>query len=1018
MMAVTDLAFERWKRQAAEADILAVAQRAPIGAKLKKKAREFVGPCPACGGTDRFSINPAKRVFNCRGAEGGDVIAMMMHVTKRPFVEACEIINGSPPPAADSQVDQVELEREAAERAAAAAAQLELRLAGENTYRQRERKIGYEIYARAAPWMGSSVDGYWVQRGLTLPPTPAGHVDRVRCVEQLPYWIDGSEIHRGPALVAPIVDAGRIFRGLHITYLDLAQPKGKLVLEHKDELVDAKKVRGSQLGFSIDLIGPAEPEQLVLGEGIEKTIAVHNGMAAAGVALERTGFRSAINLDNLGGPHLRTVRHPTDKDKAGRPRRVPGPEPDLGKPAIAIPDSVTDLVLLGDTTSDRFRVLCAITRAARRYARPSRTIRVAWAPPGKDFDDLLRGVAGEDRAIALSAIAAIVDQALPADVAIAELETMLSARGSAPHEKLSRRRQPARPHSSFSSTTSAAPPAAGEAPGSSDPPAAAASAAPSAARSSTKSASSQTGGSSRVSAGVRGGRGGRRDDDDPAVLDRRLAFFPLTDLGNAERFRERNRGRLIWCAAIGWFWWDGRRWSREGADERVKIAEHECVRGIQRESAAIEGTKADILIDTGKKEPVRFSVLIRRWGRTSESNSKLVPISKHAAAYLAVQPAQLDADPFAINVLNGTLYVGKLFPGYVDFREHDAGAYITKLAPVTYDPEAPRARFDQFIHEVQPNATSQRTLQQWAGYSLTGDVGEQKLAMFYGTGKNGKSVFEDVTSFVAGDYSESVPIETFLAEGRGRNAGQATPDLAILPGVRKLRTSEPKKGAALDEALIKLATGGEPILARHLNRDYFKYYPAFKLTISGNYRLRITGADEGIWRRIVLVPWPVQIAEAKRDPQLTVKLRGEASGILNWMLDGLRDWLDHGLTLGEDVAAATAEYRRDSDQLGRFIEACVEIAPGERVQSSKLHEVFNAWSKASSMNEWKGRSFSDAMTERGFKKDKSSVMYFLDIKLVKTVNDFLDHEGRPLKADAGAAASSQGGARGDDDLEF
>jgi putative DNA primase/helicase len=187
-------------------------------------------------------------------------------------------------------------------------------------------------------------------------------------------------------------------------------------------------------------------------------------------------------------------------------------------------------------------------------------------------------------------------------------------------------------------------------------------------------------------------------------------------------------------------------------------------------------------------------------------------------------------------------------------------------------------------------------------------------------------VLIDAVSYVAGDYGETVPIETFLDHGKSRSAGQATPDLAILPGVRMLRTSEPEKNSKLAEAMVKLVTGGEPIQARHLNRDFFKFYPQFKLTISGNYRPTISGADEGIWRRLRLVPFDVTIPKEERDIHLADKLRARPRGILNRLLDGLRLWCDKRLIEPEDVAKATAEYRSDSDAFGRFAATCLEAA--------------------------------------------------------------------------------------------
>jgi putative DNA primase/helicase len=197
--------------------------------------------------------------------------------------------------------------------------------------------------------------------------------------------------------------------------------------------------------------------------------------------------------------------------------------------------------------------------------------------------------------------------------------------------------------------------------------------------------------------------------------------------------------------------------------------------------------------------------------------------------------------------------------------------------------------------------------------------------------------------------------------------------------------------------MVKLVTGGEPIQARHLNRDFFKFYPQFKLTMSGNYRPTISGTDEGIWRRVRLVPFNVTIPKEERDIHLAEKLRLEASGILNRMLDGVRVWCDKGLHEPEDVLQATAEYRSASDPLGRFLATCVVDSKGDRVQSSVLHQVYEAWCKSSGENAWKNRGLSLALDERGYKRKQSDVVWWLDVKLIKSVNDFVDHEGNPIR---------------------
>lgn len=118
---------------------------------------------------------------------------------------------------------------------------------------------------------------------------------------------------------------------------------------------------------------------------------------------------------------------------------------------------------------------------------------------------------------------------------------------------------------------------------------------------------------------------------------------PCTDLGNAERFRDRNRGRFIYTAAFGWFWWDGQRWSREGVDHKVKIAEHDCVRAIADEARALRGTKHDTVIGRGRAGTrIRRSDELLGWGLASQVASKMEAIARCAAPYLTVEPTNLD----------------------------------------------------------------------------------------------------------------------------------------------------------------------------------------------------------------------------------------------------------------------------------------------------------------------------------------------------------------------------------------
>ena len=565
------------------------------------------------------------------------------------------------------------------------------------------------------------------------------------------------------------------------------------------------------------------------------------------------------------------------------------------------------------------------------------------------------------------------------------------------------------------------------------------------------------GGTAAETSGTPGG-GGRIVADRSDVLDRQCGLFGMTDLGNAERFNARHGWRFRFCPELGWFVWDGRRWEllseeKDKVPGRVLLAVFDTVRSIWNEAEAVEasGTPRELGEDADDAEREANALCLNRFirwkgsgdnavaiyladelrahAKSSEGAQRIGCIANLAKSFANVSIAAnaLDVDRMAINVLNGTLRIvragrrwvlrdGRLCevadgnaPGIV-LDKHRPEDLISKVANVTFDPAAASPIYDGFLDTVQPEPSMRRFLHQWGGLSLTGDIGEQKLVFHYGMGRNGKSTLNDLWGTIAGDYGATIAIETFLDQGRGRKGGEATPDLARLPGVRFLRTSEPEKGAKLAEALIKLVTGGEPIDARHLNKGFFTFLPSFKLSVQGNHKPKITGHDDGIWRRMLLVPWTVQIAKEEIDASLPEKLRREASGVLNRLIEGLLDWRAGGLTTPEEVMSATAKYREQSDQLGRFLADCTAVEEGARAKSSVLFALHQAWAKATGAAEWQQVGFTKAMEDRGFEKKTSNGVQWLNLRMTKSPEDFTEQTN-----DGGDERRWQGDPGRDDD---
>lgn len=379
---------------------------------------EHVGPCPACGGTDRFGIH-STRGWVCRGsADGGgkDGISLAAHLgghdvkTRDGFLAACADALGQPVPDGrdEDEAARSARERELASRRADAKAKQVREAKASADFRERERGKARGKWVHAAPIApGDPAWRYLTARlgGHAVPTLPV-----VRVIASETYWHgkdergNGIDIHVGPAIVAPFVDPNWQIIGCHLTWLDSKGPKGRPELWDHDERLPTKKMRGSKKGGLIPLIGwdldrdglirpQAHRHRLVIGEGIENVLAVATAEGPDPSAL----YAAAGDLGNLAGPAdpKSAFSHPTLKKETAsglRPQRVQGPEPRSEQgpdDAVQVPDFVREVLLVADGDSEPYATAAAMLRAERRIAGAGRTVATAWPPPGCDFADML-----------------------------------------------------------------------------------------------------------------------------------------------------------------------------------------------------------------------------------------------------------------------------------------------------------------------------------------------------------------------------------------------------------------------------------------------------------------------------------------------------------------------------------------------------------------------------------------------------------------------------------------------------
>ena len=441
---------------------------------------------------------------------------------------------------------------------------------------------------------------------------------------------------------------------------------------------------------------------------------------------------------------------------------------------------------------------------------------------------------------------------------------------------------------------------------------------------------------------------------------------PRTDYGNAERLVKRHGRDIRFCPGLGgWLVWDGCRWTRDETGEVMRRAK-ETVRSVAAEAAATD------------HEETRRALLAH--SLASEKASRISSMVQLAQSEAGV-PARIedfDGDPWALNVANGTI---DLRTGA--FAAARRESMCTRLAPVHYDPNATCPTFDAFIERVQPDPEVRACLLRILGYSLTGVVREHIFPIHHGNGGNGKGTLRDVMLAVLGDYATEVPAALLMSKQRETHPTEKM----VLRGARFASANETEKGRALDEPLVKLVTGGDPITARYMNKDLITFAPTHKLWLNTNHPPIIRELSLAMWRRVLLFPWLVDIPVEQQDTKLKEKLAAELPGILNRLLAACLEWQRRGVDPPPAVRAATDAYKAESDPLGDFLEQCTTRKPANgknvaRVMAKELLDAYTGWATANGCEAMSAKALGDVLRGRFEKRLFGGMVSYVGIRLL------------------------------------
>ena len=436
-----------------------------------------------------------------------------------------------------------------------------------------------------------------------------------------------------------------------------------------------------------------------------------------------------------------------------------------------------------------------------------------------------------------------------------------------------------------------------------------------------------------------------------------LMNLPFTNPGNAERLHAMIGSDWKFIPQINrWVHWNGKRWQEEASS----VLRNAAVAAYRQLASAIRS-----LPQTLDQTEQKHRSFVLDWLQKAETLHRFNDTVDYWQGCNATDFAAFDANPFLLNVQNGTL---NLVTGVL--QPFDKKDLLTKICTASYEETeyiASKNLWLQTVNTILPDPSVRRWMQKFMGYCLTGSIEEEKFVIAYGPGGSGKGTFFETIATTISDYKAALSIDTLLATAYVTDGQRPTPEFAKLPGKRYVLSSESNINRHLDEAKFKLLTGGDTLTARHLNAEPFEFRPTFKLILQTNHLPAIADAmDKGIRRRLVIVPFTAQIAN--RDTKLKQKLLQpeNLNACLAWCVEGAKLWFAEGLDrdVPDEMTKAASVFYEESDLLQQWLDERTKPSLGF-LKFSRALDDFNNWLSVSGKYHWQRKSFTEAMQQHG-----------------------------------------------------
>jgi P4 family phage/plasmid primase-like protien len=453
------------------------------------------------------------------------------------------------------------------------------------------------------------------------------------------------------------------------------------------------------------------------------------------------------------------------------------------------------------------------------------------------------------------------------------------------------------------------------------------------------------------------------DDNHPVSLPPR-GGLDLTDVGSGRRMKDAFGDQFRFNTREDvWYRWNGSAWVK---DEHLHIwrAAVQCAEEAGRvaqqmlDSAELVGD--DDMVKAAKKRLHDASQL--------KNKGKLEAAIKMFAVEdgMALTTDAFDSEASLLNLPNGTLELESQH-----LKKHDPRDLMTLSMGAELDKDAECPKFEQFMVEAFPDEELRSYVQRCLGYSLLGTAKERAIFVLFGPSGTGKSVLTNLMTRIFGSYGTTAPASTFRVKKQTE-----TLDLHKLKGARFVATSELPEGAQLDEDLVKRISGGDLVTSRGHWEAFTEWHPSCVVWIATNHLPKLNGDDNAIWKRMKTIKMETEFCGPNEVlGYADVLYEEEASGILNWLLQGLEAYYMLGLDEPEAVRNAVENYRIDMNLAASFVRDKLEegvLVKDEdfETRSSDVWSLFSTYCTENHQMPLGARRFQNQLKALGFEPTK------------------------------------------------